>query len=235
MAAVPGLDAPGCRQCGKSWPEAEASADGRCLNCQTDPPAYLAALSAAAYREQARQLLHLLKFEGVATAAGYWAERLARLAGQLPETAEVIVPVPLGRRRQRERGYNQSAEIARRLARHLGCRYAPRGLRRVRETAPQAGLTLQERERNIARAFAGESRHVAGRCVLLIDDVLTTGATARAAAAALCRAGARQVLLLTAARADLLGALAAAEDTSARVALAPRDKDDGGEAGRPRS
>ena len=203
MAAVPKLDAPGCRQCGKCWPEAEASADGRCLQCQLDPPAYSAAFSAAAYRDQARELVHLLKYQGVTSAAGYWAHRLAALAAQVPMTPEVVVPVPLSRRRQRERGYNQSAEIARRLARRLGVPMDARALRRVRETLPQAGLSQADRRKNVERAFAAEPNRVAGKAMLLLDDVLTTGATAAAAARELRRAGAGEIVLLTACRADL--------------------------------
>lgn len=215
LAAVPTLDSPGCRQCGKSWPEAESSADGRCLQCQTDPPAYTAAFSAAAYRDQARELILLLKFQGVTSAAGYWAHRLTKVAGQLPGSPDLIVPVPLARRRQRERGYNQSAEIARRLARRLGCRMETRGLRRVRETAPQAGLSILDRRKNVRRAFAADPARVAGRAVLLLDDVLTTGATAAAAALALRQAGAREIVLVTACRADLVQSMSPHEEVAA--------------------
>jgi len=197
------LTAPGCRQCGKNWTEAENSADGRCLACLANPPAYSAAICATTYLGAARELIHLLKFGGVTSAAEFWAARLARCARQLPEMPEIVVPVPLGRQRQRQRGYNQSGEIARRLARALQCAYVPGGLRRRRETMPQSGLDLPHREKNLHRAFAGDARRLAGRSVLLVDDVLTTGATARSAAAALRAAGARQVMLAVAARADL--------------------------------
>ncbi len=133
-------------------------------------------------------------------AAGFWAGRMAELAPQLPARPDLVLAVPLGAARRRQRGFNQSAEIGKRLARRLGCAYAARALWRVRETAPQSGLTAEERERNVARAFAAGAR-VRGRRVLLVDDVLTTGATARAAAAALQRAGASQVMVMTAARA----------------------------------
>ncbi|HUX67373.1 MAG TPA: ComF family protein [Terriglobales bacterium] len=201
LGRLPGLERPGCRQCGQAL--AAASADGRCLRCQAAPPAYASAQSAAPYRGEARALIHLLKYRGVVPIAGWWAERLARLVPALPQPPELVVPVPLGRRRRRQRGYNQSGEMARRLARRLGCAYAPRGLRRRRETAPQTGLDAAARERNLADAFVGARRRVAGKRVLLVDDVLTTGATARAAAAALLDAGALRVDVVTAARAEL--------------------------------
>lgn len=203
LAEIAPLSAPGCRQCGKNWREAEDSADGRCLSCLANPPAYSGTVCASAYEGAARELIHLLKFGGVTSAAEFWATRLAECSGQLPEAPEVIVPVPLGRRRQRQRGFNQSGEIARRLARKLGCAHVPRGLQRRRETVPQSGLDLAHREKNLHRAFIGNRRRLAGRSVLLVDDVLTTGATARAAAEALRSAGARRVMLAVAARADL--------------------------------
>lgn len=172
-----------------------------CPRCQVSPPPYAAALSAADYHGAARALILLLKYRGVAPVAPFLAERLAALAPRLPAMPDVVVPVPLGARRRRQRGYNQSGEIGKQLARRLGCGYAERALRRVRETAPQSGLTAAEREKNVAGAFAGAPEQVRGKRVLLVDDVLTTGATAREAAAALLRAGASQVLLMTAARA----------------------------------
>ncbi len=203
LAAVPELALPGCRQCGKALAAAEVLTDGRCLNCIADPPDYDGVVCAAGYHGVARELILLLKFGRVRPIAGYWSGRLAALAGQLEAAPDLVAAVPLGRRRQRERGFNQSADIARGLARRRGLRYEAHALRRRRDTVPQSELPLALRTRNLAGAFAADPRHVRGRCVLLVDDVLTTGATARAAASALHRSGAKRVLLAVAARADL--------------------------------
>lgn len=199
-AAPAGLGLPVCRQCGDPVPA--PAEDGRCLACRTAPPAYACARAATVYRGAARELILQLKFHGLRPAASFWAQQLEALARALPEFPHLVIPVPLGRQRQRQRGYNQSADIARHLARRLACAYTPGALHRQRETAPQSGLDRAARIRNLDGAFAASAR-VAGQRVLLIDDVFTTGATAHAAAAALRRAGARQVVVLTAARAAL--------------------------------
>jgi ComF family protein len=107
---------------------------------------------------------------------------------------DLIVPVPLHRSRERERGYNQSALVARGLGQILGVPVSPRALRRNRGTRTQTELSAEERARNVEGAFeVRDPGKVAGLRVLLVDDVLTTGATLDAGAAALRKAGARQV------------------------------------------
>ncbi len=192
-----------CGRCGHALAAPLDEGSRICLHCLAHPAEYDGAVCAAAYEGRGRELIHLLKFRGVRTAAEYWAQRLAALTSELPETPELVTPVPLGKKRQRERGFNQSSEIARRLAKKIDCRYEPHALERQRETRPQSELPLADRQRNLQHAFAADRQRVAGRSVLLVDDVLTTGATARAAAQALCAAGARRVMLATAARADL--------------------------------
>jgi ComF family protein len=120
----------------------------------------------------------------------------------VPE-ADVIVPVPLSGWRRRTRGYNQSEALARALARELGLPLAPRALSRRKHAPPQArSATAEERRRNVEGAFAARAEPVAGRRVLLLDDVTTTGATLRACAAALKEAGARSVYAVAFARED---------------------------------
>jgi len=117
--------------------------------------------------------------------------------------ADLVVAVPLYARRQRLRGYNQSALLARELSRLCGLPLAERGLARRRNTPPQArSADAEARKRNVADAFIADGRWVEGRRVLLIDDVMTTGATVDACARALHEAGAASVWALSFARED---------------------------------
>lgn len=113
---------------------------------------------------------------------------------------EMIIPVPLGRQRHKERGYNQVGMIARPLAMALEIKYAPNGLMRSRETRSQVGLTRQERKENVHGAFAAGTG-VKSKTILLMDDVSTTGSTLSSGAQALINAGAGDVYALTVARA----------------------------------
>jgi ComF family protein len=154
----------------------------------------------AAYTGVAREALHALKFER--------RRALARPLGDLLVApclvaaggdVEAIVPVPLGRGRERARGYNQAALLAERLARAVGAPLRARWLARTRETAEQSGLGAAARADNVRGAFAASSS-AAGRSVVVVDDVLTTGATASECARALRRAGARRVGFVAVAR-----------------------------------
>jgi ComF family protein len=130
------------------------------------------------------------------------APLLAGFVEQLSWKPHLIVPVPLGGGRIRQRGYNQAALIAQPLALALSIRYVPHDLTRTRETLSQVGLTRSERIQNVKDAFVANSRHVRDRDVLLVDDVATTGATLSACARALRLAGARGVRAVTVARAS---------------------------------
>jgi ComF family protein len=115
--------------------------------------------------------------------------------------AATVTPVPLSVERQRERGYNQAALLARAFAELAGLPYDPLAARRVRHTETQVRLTAEARRRNVQGAFRGRPERVAGRTIILVDDITTTGATLMACAEALTTAGAAAVWGLTLGRA----------------------------------
>lgn len=114
---------------------------------------------------------------------------------------DLLVPVPLGKKRLKERGYNQVALVARPLAYQLRIRYEPDVLWKTRDTRSQVGLTVSQRNENIQNAYHGDPKFVKGKSVLIMDDVATTGSTISACTAALRSAGAQEVYVLTIARA----------------------------------
>jgi ComF family protein len=148
-----------------------------------------------------RSLIHLLKYGGVTPLARVLAKRML-LALPQGQTYSAIVPMPLHWRRRWRRGFNQSELLATELSRRLGVP-VKKVVRKRKSTPAQAGLTSAQRRKNVAGAFeVRRPNEIAGGHVLLIDDVFTTGATAGACAAALKRAGAGRVTVLTLARAD---------------------------------
>jgi ComF family protein len=167
------------------------------------PPAYLRARAAVRYDDVARTLVHALKYQDrtdLAPAMGRW---MARAGQELLDGADALVPVPLHWRRGWSRRYNQSGALARIIQRQCGVQIASDALRRVRPTQQQIGLSRSERETNVQGAFkvaAERTADIQGRRIVLIDDVLTSGATADACARALLRAKAAQVDLLVFAR-----------------------------------
>ncbi len=168
-----------------------------------DPPPFDRARAVAVYGDVARRLVHGLKYRDRLELARWMSGWMVRAGGDLLDAADVVVPVPLHRRRLWWRRYNQSALLAHVLSVKAGKPLANDALVRVRATAQQVGLSADERDRNVRGAFrvvpAGK-RHIAGRRVLLVDDVYTTGATAKAGTRALMRAGAVGVDVLTFAR-----------------------------------
>ena len=151
------------------------------------------------------QLVQALKYEGALANARVFGTRMVvqALRGQADpwHAAALVVPMPLHPSRLVERGFNQSHEIARVVSRLLALRLAPAGLRRVRATAPQVGLSRRERAGNLSGAFVADPRVVAGQHVVLIDDVVTTGSTAIEAASTLRAAGAASIAVWAVARA----------------------------------
>jgi ComF family protein len=165
-----------------------------CDRCLHKPPQFAAAIAAHAYAFPLDRLVQALKYEHRLELAVPLGDALAsalRDASGACEGVEAIVPLPLARERQRERGFNQSIEIARVVARRTGLPLA-RLLARTAHAPPQASLPWRERVRNVRGAFACTAR-LDGRRVAILDDVMTTGATLDAAAVALLAAGAARV------------------------------------------
>lgn len=148
-----------------------------------------------------RNAIHSLKYRRNVALGDVLAGHLAAYVKKLGWQVGLVMPVPLGRQRMKERGYNQAALLAMPLACMQEWRYAPRAINRIRETRSQVGLSAVERRENIADAFQADSARVSGKAVLLIDDVTTTGATVTACSQALREAGATTIHALTLARA----------------------------------
>lgn len=165
-----------------------------------NPPHYHAARSAAVHMTIARQLVTRLKYADRTDLAPWMADWMIRAGRDFINEADVIVPVPLHRWRYFSRRYNQSAELARSISNKTGKSFCPSALARKKPTRQQVGLNLRQRQENVRGAFTVPEQHyidVTGRTVLLIDDVLTTGATVNAAAKALRKAGAAKTYVLT--------------------------------------
>jgi ComF family protein len=183
---------PMCNRCGQP-----SFRDLECRLCASWPEGLTRARSAVWLEDSARQAVHQLKYQG-------WSRAAEAMAGAMrvlePLTNGVLlIPVPLGGRRQRERGYNQSERIASALGLRTGIPVRTDLLRRMRETRTQTALTPEARHANVAGAF--QAGAVQGLELVLVDDVFTTGATLASAASALVQAGARRVEAVTFARA----------------------------------
>jgi ComF family protein len=200
------IAAPQCACCGDPFAEHLGDA-ALCVACLARPPKFRRARAALAYDTQSRRLVLPFKHgdrTDIARACGGW---MARAGSELLAEADLIAPVPLHWRRLLTRRYNQALLLARALVRAappgVEHRLAPDLLRRHRWTGSQAGLRAKERRSNVRQAFEIHPRwaaELAGKTVLLVDDVLTTGATAEACARVLQRGGARHVDVLTLAR-----------------------------------
>lgn len=189
-----------CPRCAAPLP-AGAPRDTECGSCQRHPPPFARTHASFHYRAPLDRLVLRLKFGrdlGLAKLLGlHLARSLSEAGGARPD---LIVPVPLHRSRLRSRGYNQSLEIARVLSRQLKIPLDAHGLRRVRATREQTRLNREERRRNLHKAF-GARRSYAGLRVALLDDVMTSGHTAAAAARTLAQAGAAEIVVWVVARA----------------------------------
>ena len=196
------IERPYCARLGTPFPH-DFGAGALSPEAIADPPPFDRCRAVAVFGEVARDLVHALKYRDQLELAAWMGGWMARAGRELLAEADVVVAVPLHARRLWWRRYNQSMLLARAVAAAGGRPLAPLALKRVRSTAQQVGLSSGERERNVRGAFrvseAGRAV-IAGRRVLLVDDVFTTGATVKAAARVLLRSGAGAVDVLVFAR-----------------------------------
>ena len=187
-------------------PHALSAGEARCGLCWRAQPPFIKAVAYGSYDSGLRELIHLLKFEQVRPTAAVLGVMLARaLAGSESVWAErpvVVVPVPLHARKLRQRGFNQSELIAQHAVKLVGgMAVHSRVLERRRETESQIGLTRHQRRENLRGAFVvTQPQEIAGREILLVDDVFTTGTTVSECARVLRRAGASKIFVATVAR-----------------------------------
>jgi ComF family protein len=193
---------PFCACCG--LPFEFALGDGAlCGECLREHPPFSRARAALRYDEHSKSLILKLKYHDQSYLSRIYGAWLAKAGAEMLAASDVIVPVPLHYWRFVSRRYNQSALLAQSLSKACGLPCLPDGLLRTRKTASQAGLTRAQRFDNVRGAFTANRKHaakLAGKSVLLVDDVMTTGATLEQCCKALLKAGASTVNVLTLAR-----------------------------------
>ncbi|HET8761700.1 MAG TPA: ComF family protein [Nitrospiria bacterium] len=202
-SAIPRIKGPRCPRCGTPFPSEAAvshSPTHRCGSCREAPPAFTRAVAAGLYEGTLAEAIRRCKYHQQVELILVLAELLDREVKTLPPV-DAVVPVPLHVRRLRQREFNQSLRLGALLARRLTRPLWPDALRRTRWTAPQTTLDRAHRQANVRRAFAvRQPQAVAGRRLLLVDDVYTTGATVNECAKTLAAAGAADVYVVTVAR-----------------------------------
>ena len=213
----PALTGALCGRCGDALPTPDAAHFGAslCRSCRLAPPGFARAVAFGVYEGRMKAAIHALKYDKLHPAAHglgrMLAQAIAQLAGEAPPEM-LVIPVPLHRSKHAQRGFNQARSLAVHALGFLGKSHpewrltlASSTLMRLRATDSQAGLTPRQRRINVRGAFTvSDPAAVMLKHVLVIDDILTTGATARAAAQALRRAGAASVWVATLARAHRL-------------------------------
>jgi ComF family protein len=155
----------------------------------------------AVFDSPIQQGLHTMKYRRNIGFGESIAMQMADFVRSLHWPVDILIPVPLSKKRLKERGYNQVVLVARPLAYQIGLSYQPDALQKTRDTRSQVGLSVSQRSENVQNAYQADSRVVKGKSVLIMDDVATTGSTISACTAALHFAGAKEVYILTIARA----------------------------------
>ncbi|HUE98624.1 MAG TPA: ComF family protein [Anaerolineales bacterium] len=196
QARVPRINKPFCEKCGIPTKGSDS-----CEKCRLHPPAYRKMRSWAVFDSPIQNGLHTMKYRRNIGFGESIATQLVDFVHSLQWPVEILIPVPLGKKRLKERGYNQVSLVAQPLAYQLGLGYEPDALRKTRETRSQVGLTVSQRSENVHQAYQAEPKLVTRKSILIMDDVATTGSTISACTAALLSAGAQDVYVLTIARA----------------------------------
>ncbi len=197
------LDGDGCDMCARPFDGLYPGINGLCSACLEKPFPFGRTRAACLYDDASRDIVLRFKHADRTDLAPLLSRWIERAGAPLFAEADALIPVPLHPGRLRQRRYNQAAELARPLARRLKRAYLPDALVRTQKTAPQA-KDADARWANVRKAFAvtpAGAKQVAGKAVVLVDDVFTTGATLRACATALLQAGASRVDCVTVARA----------------------------------
>lgn len=196
IAALPATEGRRCQRC---WtPSADHTL---CEYCSSDPDITYASIRAPFVLEEgARTLVHKLKYAGVSSLGEPMGVLIAE---KIEISGDLVVPIPLHRGRRRSRGYNQAELLSREIALSIGLPFDAAAARRIRATKPLAGnMNREERRAMVAGAFSAVRERVEGRRILLVDDVVTTGATLDSCSRALLDAGAASVRCVTFARAS---------------------------------
>jgi ComF family protein len=201
--AIGFIEGPACTTCGLPF-DVPVFEETKCAACHADPPAFDKARAIMRYDEASKGAILAFKHADRLDLVPSFVRWLERVGGALTTECDLIVPVPLHHTRLWSRRYNQSAELARSLSRACGKTYAPDVLLRVKRTPSQGEMaTASARRRNVAGAFSVRPKmkaQVNGRTILIVDDVLTTGATVDSCARVLKRFGAEAVFVLALAR-----------------------------------
>jgi competence protein ComFC len=187
-----------CPKCGSNEPHAHL-----CAHCKSSPPEITGMRSWGKYAGPLREAIHQLKYKHDLGLGEALSVHLIDTLKQASWIVDLITAVPLSVNRLAERGYNQSNLLARPVALAVNVPFQPNAISRARETISQVGLSARERKANVQDAFAANPSLVKGKAVLILDDVMTTGATLLNCSSALLKAGAKEVYGLTLAKAVL--------------------------------